>query len=118
MISAGEKVSKKRSRPRIKKRSPEEETRDRAEQIKRNREIRRYGCQRLQARRELQAKRKQAHKLKIQRTSEKDERLMIKDVASSDSCDESEESDVSNCSESDEANEKAILALDVRVFKY
>ncbi|KAL7685314.1 putative tubulin-tyrosine ligase/Tubulin polyglutamylase, ATP-grasp, subdomain 1 [Plasmopara halstedii] len=116
MISAGEKVSKKRSRPRIKKRSPEEETRDRAEQIKRNREIRRIAaCQRLQARRELQAKRKQAHKLKIQRTSEKDERLMIKDVASSDSCDESEESDVSNCSESDEANEKAILALDVRV---
>lgn len=115
MISAGENASKKRRRPRVVKRSAEEEARDRTQQVERERELRRQAaCQRLQARRDLQAKRKEENKHKPRETRMKEEECE-KQLGSSDSDEASEESDVSNCSESDEANEEAILALKVQV---
>ncbi|KAF4037285.1 Tubulin-tyrosine ligase family [Phytophthora infestans] len=119
MISAGDNASRKRRRPRVVKRTPEEEAKYKAQQLERERENRRQAAyQRLQARRELQAKKKQEHK-KQKKDEDTDSRctgdVCGKQEVDSGSDDESEASDVSNCSESDEANEKAILALEVQI---
>ncbi|ETP01876.1 hypothetical protein F441_20957 [Phytophthora nicotianae CJ01A1] len=114
MISAGDTASRKRRRPRIVKRTPEEEARFKVQQLERERENRRQAAyQRLQARRALQAQKKQEHKK--QKKEVKDNAANEKQDTDSDSDDDSEASDVSNCSESDEANEKAILALEVQI---
>ncbi|KAI9982593.1 hypothetical protein PInf_008565 [Phytophthora infestans] len=119
MISAGDNAPRKRRRPRVVKRTPEEEAKYKAQQLERERENRRQAAyQRLQARRELQAKKKQEHK-KQKKDEDTDSRctgdVCGKQEIDSGSDDESEASDVSNCSESDEANEKAILALEVQI---
>ncbi|KAI9982588.1 hypothetical protein PInf_008560 [Phytophthora infestans] len=108
-----------RRRPRVVKRTPEEEAKYKAQQLERERENRRQAAyQRLQARRDLQAKKKQEHK-KQKKDEDTDSRctgdVCGKQEIDSGSDDESEASDVSNCSESDEANEKAILALEVQI---
>ncbi|GMF25237.1 unnamed protein product [Phytophthora lilii] len=122
VISAGDNASRKRRRPRAPKRSPEEEARYRAQLVDRERENRRQAAyQRILARQALQAKRKQEQmkQRKADHTDgikdSKDNSVSKeKDEHDSDSDSESEASDVSNCSESDEANEKAILALEVK----
>ncbi|KAL4140819.1 hypothetical protein PRNP1_015099 [Phytophthora ramorum] len=121
VISAGDNSSRKRRRPRAPpKRTAEEAAQCQAQQLERERESRRQAAyQRLVARRELQAKRKQEHKKHIQEERSDDVKdgsgVKDKDPNDSDSDCESEASEVSNCSESDEANERTILALAVQI---
>lgn len=121
VISSGTGGSKKRRLP-AKKLTPEEATKARALQVEKEREQRRQAAyQRLLARQELQAKKKEQTKAKRADTGGKDptatqtnaKENRASPATTHDSDSESDASDVSNLSDGDAEDEQQIMAMKV-----